>query len=113
MKKSLIALILVFSGCTTVEFVRKDLTPKKQAVLRYSPPSSEKSEAKYRAKLNEQATSFCGGPYTVLKEYEALQDSGRSTGVGTGVGLGFGGILIGGSSQQQEMYHFVEIACGS
>ena len=106
-----ISLALFLAGCTTVEFVRKDLTPKKQAVLRYDPPSSAKSEEKYRTKLNEQASGFCGGKFTIVKEYEALQESGRSTGVGTGIGLGFGGILIGGSSRDQQMYHFVEIAC--
>ncbi len=124
MKTLILLLFLVLTGCTTVDFVRKDLTPHKQAVLRYEPTSNPKTEEKYRAKLNEQSTNFCGGNYSIVKEYEALTETPRSSGVTTGVGtgfgtgrrgmgFGFGGLVIGApAGSSEKMYHFVEIDCG-
>jgi hypothetical protein len=108
---AVLVFLFLLSGCTTVDFVRKDLTPKKTAVLRYSPQSSAKGDEKHKAKLSEQARGFCGGDFEITKEYEALQETGSSTGVGTGVGFGMGGIFIGGANRNEQMYHFVEIAC--
>lgn len=108
--------MLVLTGCTTVEFVRKDLTPAKLAVLRYPPQSNAADEEKYRTQLSQKSKEFCGGDFKIVKEYEALEksgDSGMRTGIGTGFGVGGGGgIFIGGSSGSSERtYHFVEIAC--
>ena len=114
MKKSLCTLVLLLASCTTVEFVRKDLTPEKKAVLRYSPPSSEKRAADDRAELDKQARKFCGSDFKITKEYEAREQSGSTgigTGVTTGVGFGVGGVMIGNSVPTTEMYHFVDITC--
>lgn len=107
-------MILALTGCTTVEFVRRDLTPSKKAILRYSIPSDANSDTKYRAELDKKAKSFCGEKYKIAKEYEAREDSGSTgvgTGVSTGIGIGAGAIMIGGSRPTTTMYHFVEIEC--
>ena len=118
MRRGTILLIAMFfvSGCTTVEFVRKDLTPKKSAVLRYAPQSDPGREAEFRAKMNQKANDFCGGKFEITREFEARDETGTSTGIGTGIGVGSGrgfgtGVIIGGSAPNTAMYHFVEIAC--
>ncbi len=99
-------------ACTTVEFVRKDLTPQKKAVVRYSPSSSVDTEAKHREELKKQALSFCGGDYEITKEYQAKDETGTSTGLGTDFGVGAGSsIFIGGSRGNTAMYNFVEFSC--
>ena len=109
--KSVLSLALL-SGCTTVEFVRKDLTPSKKAVVRYSPSSSPSSEAKYRDELKKQAMGFCGGDFEITKEYQAKDETGTSTGLGTGFGVGAASsIFIGGSRGNTAMYNFVEFSC--
>lgn len=107
------ALILFFlTGCTTVEFVRKDIIPKKQAIVRYSPPSSESQEAKYREEVKRQALIFCGTDFEITKEYQARDEANTSAGVGTGFGIGGGStILISGANRNTAMYNFVEFAC--
>jgi len=114
-KNFLLLLLLLFliCGCTTVEFVRKDLTPTKQAILRYSPPSSAKSEAEYREEVKKQATEFCGGDFQITKEYQAREESGSSAGAGTGFSMGSGTIFLGGSNRNTSMYNFVEVACNT
>lgn len=97
-----------FFSCSTVEFVRKDFSPKKQAIVRYPPTSND---TKYRENLNQRATEFCGGPYQITKEYQAREETGNSVGVGTGVGIGMGGVMIGGSNRATSMYNFVEFDC--
>lgn len=100
------------SGCTTVEFVRKDFTPRRQAVLRYAPPSSESRAVKYRIELSKQATNFCGGEFDITKEFQAREETGSAAGIGTGFGIGgSGSIFVGGSDRSTAMYNFVEIAC--
>jgi hypothetical protein len=37
-------LFVLTSGCTTVEFVRKDVVPTKQAILRHAPPSNHQRD---------------------------------------------------------------------
>lgn len=107
-----ITFLFLMTGCTTtVEFVRKDLTPRKQAVVRYYPSSSAGSEAKYRAEVDRQAVIFCGGGYDITKEYQARDETGNSAGVGTGVGIGMGAVYLGGASRDTAMYNFVEFAC--
>lgn len=112
-----LAAILILSGCTTVEFVRKDLTPVKQAIIRYPPQSNPKSEAKYRDELAREAREFCGGEYAITKEYQAREETGTATGMGTGIGMGMGRrgfgstIMLGSSTRPTAMYHFVELAC--
>ena len=101
----------ILSGCTTVEFVRKDITPKKQAVVRYLPTSNANKEAKYREEVKKQANGFCGGEFDITKEYQARQDTGTSTGVGTGLGFGMGGLMVGSTSANTAMYNFVEFSC--
>ncbi len=103
--------VALLSACTTVEFVRKDLSPTKQAVVRYLPANSEKKEAKYKAEVNKKATSFCEGAYDITKEYQARENTGTSTGVGTGFGIGMGGIMLGSSQENTAMYNFVEFTC--
>lgn len=111
MKTLLTIFILLLCSCTTVEFVRKDTNPKKQAVLRHYPASSPEKGAEYREEVRKQARGFCGGEYDVVREYQAREDSG-SSGVSTGVGVGMGGsIFIGGSSRNTQMYNFIEISC--
>lgn len=112
--------VLLTTACTSVEFVRKDLTPAKSAILRYPPQSKPDKEKKHRDKLNEEATAYCGGPYTITREYEALTETPRSSGVTTGIGLGTGigrggfgtGIGFGTSVPREDNYHYVELACG-
>lgn len=114
MKSSLalpLTALLLFSGCTTVEFVRKDIAPEKKAVLRYVPPANEKKAAKYKDEVNKKAQEFCGGEFNITKEYQARQPTGTSTGVGTGIGLGMGGIMLGSSQESTAMYNFVELSC--
>jgi hypothetical protein len=114
MKRLAFSLIVLFlSGCTTVEFVRKDQVPQKQGVLRYLPTSSASKEAKYREKVNEKAREFCGGEFKITKEYQAREETGSSTGIGTGIGFGHAGIMLGGSRGSTAMYQFVEFVCGS
>ncbi len=108
-------IILVFwtlvSGCTTVEFVRKDQTPQKQAVLRYPSQSNQSDDAKYREKLNRHARDFCGGEYSTTKEYQAREQSTSSVGLGTGVGFGAGSVFMGTSDRGSSMYNYVEVSC--
>lgn len=117
MKLALTVLFFFLAACTTVEFVRKDLTPRKQAVLRYPPQTDAKREGEYREKLNRQAAEFCAGPFKIEREYEALESEDRSSGVRTGIGTGFGvgggAIFVGGSNRSPTMYHFVELSCGA
>jgi len=108
-----ILLLLLTASCTTVEFVRKDLSPQRRAILRYAPQSNSEHEAKYRTKLNQQATDFCGGNFQIIKEYEALQETNNPPSIGFGTGFGYGGsgIIVGGSAPSSRTYHFVEINC--
>ena len=114
----LLLFTLVLSGCTTVDFVRKDLTPEKRAIVRYPPQSKPESESKYRAELESEATEFCGGPYEITREYEQLTETPGTTGIGTGLGFGYGrrgfgtGLALGTSFPQERTYHYVELACG-
>ena len=104
--------VFLLGGCTTVEFVRKDFTPRRQAVLRYAPPGSENREVKYRIELSKQATDFCGGEFAITREFQAREETGSSAGLGTGFGIGgSGSIFVGGSDRSTAMYNFVEIAC--
>lgn len=98
-------------ACTTVEFVRKDMTPSKQAVVRYQPSSKPAKEAKYKNEVQKKAKEFCGGDFEITKEYQARQQTGASTGVGTGLGIGMGGIMVGASHDTSALYNFVEFAC--
>ncbi len=108
----ILLLLIFFSGCVSVEFVRKDISPEKKAVLRYSPPSSIEREAEYREEVKKKATEFCGGEYQVTKEYQARDLSDTSVGVGTGFGIGsHSSIMIGGSRPTTTMYNFVEVTC--
>lgn len=113
-KNIFIAILAGFaiSGCTTVEFVRKDTSPVRQGVLRHSPPSNDEKALEYRKKVDEKATAFCGGPYNITKEYQAMDEAPSSTGVGTGFGVGTSStIFIGGSNRNSAMYSFVEFTC--
>lgn len=103
----------LFCGCTTVEFVRKETYPQKQAVLRYQPSSKPSKEAKARNEVEKKARDFCGGDYEITKEYQARQNTGASTGVGTGLGIGMGGIMVGASQDNSAMYNMVELSCKS
>jgi hypothetical protein len=110
----ILSLLLFFSGCISVEFVRKDLTPEKKAVLRYSPPSGEKEQAEYRDEVNKKAMEFCGGNFQVTKEYQARDVNDSSVGVGTGFGIGGNSsVFFGGSRPNTSMYNFVEVSCGA
>jgi hypothetical protein len=107
-----ISSILIFvSGCTTVEFVRKDTSPHKQGLLRYLPSSSSSKMEKYHNKAIKMASDFCGGKFKITKEYEALEQATTSTGVGSGIGFGSGGILVGTSAPSETMYKFIEFSC--
>jgi hypothetical protein len=106
-----LSLLLLTTGCTTVEFVRKETSPLRQATLRYYPPSSDERAAKYRAELSKQATDFCEGDFIITKEYMAREDDGNTAGVGTGIGMGAGSIFLSGSNRSSTMYNFVEISC--
>ena len=101
----------VLTGCTTVEFVRKDTSPTKQGILRHSPPSNAKQEKKYRAEVDKNATEFCGGKYKITKEYQAKDIDNTTTGVGTGFSFGSGAIMVGSSTPNRSMYNFVEFSC--
>lgn len=109
---SALIILLLLTGCTTVEFVRKDLTPKKQAVVRYSPTSSDSKEAKYKDEVKRQALLFCGTDYEITKEYQARDEANSSAGIGTGFGIGGGSSLfISGANRSTVMYNFVEFSC--
>lgn len=107
---------LFMVSCTTVEFVRKDIIPQKQGILRYSPTSSAETETKYKSEVTKKAQQFCGTDFTITKEYQALSESKSSTGFGTGIGFGSGGgasssIMVGTSAPSQSMYNYVEFTC--
>lgn len=104
--------VFILGGCTTVEFVRKDFTPRRQAVLKYAPPGSESREIKYRIELNKQATNFCSGEFDIAREFQAREETGSSAGIGTGFGIGSSGsIFVGSSDRSTAMYNFVEVVC--
>lgn len=104
---------LVLAGCSTVDFVRKDLSPHKQGVLRYTPTSSTDREAKLKDQVGKKAGEFCAGPFEITKEYQAREDTGSGAGVGTGFGFGGGGLLIGTSTRNTALYNFVEFKCAA
>lgn len=110
---SLIAsMLLILSSCShTVEFVRRDTSPTKQAVVRYYPTDKPDTEAQYREDLKKKATGFCNGDYTITREYQARDESNSSAGIATGVGIGNGAIMVGGSGPRTTMYNFVEFTC--
>ncbi|AZZ36296.1 hypothetical protein CIK05_05660 [Bdellovibrio sp. qaytius] len=112
-KASLICLtLLILTSCShTVEFVRRDTSPQKQAVVRYYPTDKPETEAKYREDLKKQATNYCGGDYTITKEYQARDESNSSAGVATGIGFGNSAVMFGGSGPHTTMYNFVEFTC--
>lgn len=104
--------ILVLSSCShTVEFVRRETSPTKQAVVRYSPTDKPETEAKYRDDLKKKATSYCDGDYMITREYQARDESNSSAGLATGFGIGNGAVMVGGSGPRTAMYNFVEFAC--
>lgn len=104
--------LLFFTGCISVEFVRKDFVPQKQGILRHSVPSSEEKAIKYRAEAEKQAREFCGGDFNITKEYQALDQAHTQTGVGTGFGFGrSSSVFIAGGAPSQVMYSFVEFNC--
>lgn len=106
------SLWLIFSGCShTVEFVRRDTSPTKQAVVRFYPTDKPETEAKYREDLKKKATHFCNGDYIITREYQARDESNSSAGIATGVGIGHGSIMVGGSGPSTTMYNFVEFSC--
>lgn len=111
LQHALLLLVFVLSSCTTVEFVRKDTVPQKQAVLRYEPSNNANKEAKARNEVAKKAREFCAGDYEITKEYQARQNTGASTGVGTGLGIGMGGIMVGASRDTSTMYNMVELSC--
>ncbi|MCC2679570.1 MAG: hypothetical protein K0R29_2146 [Pseudobdellovibrio sp.] len=112
LKGLILSLLFLTSGCVSVEFVRKDFNPEKKAILRHTPPSNEKRNAEYRDLIKQKASEFCGGEYTVTKEYQAQDISDSSVGVGTGFGFGnHSSIMIGGSRPTTSMYNFVEVSC--
>lgn len=123
MRNSLLNLTLlalsvgVVAGCTTVDVVRREITPTKQLVVRYVPQSNPDKEAKRRDLVNQKAREFCGGEFHITREYEALEETGGSTGVGIGTGFGynrgFGTVFsVGTAARNTQMYRFVDIACG-
>lgn len=105
--------VLFVSGCShTVEFVRRDTSPQKQGVVRYYPTDKPEHEAKYRQDLKNKATNFCGGDYTITKEYQARDESNSSAGVATGFGIGgHSSVIFGGAGPRTTMYNFVEFTC--
>ena len=114
MKKTILlplTLLFTFSCSHTVEFVRRDTSPQKQAVVRYYPTDNAEKEAKYREDFKKQATNYCGGDYTITKEYQARDESNTSAGVATGFGLGNSSVMFGGSGPRTTMYNFVEFVC--
>ncbi|MEZ0391066.1 MAG: hypothetical protein ACAH59_02545 [Pseudobdellovibrionaceae bacterium] len=111
-KYFLIMTLFSFCACTTVEFVRKDLTPRKEGILRHNPASSPERETEYREKVNAKAREFCGGDFTITREYEALAEARTTAGIGTGVGIGSrGSVTIGGIGPSESTYHFTEFIC--
>ncbi len=107
-------IFLSICGCTTVEFVRKDLTPQKQGILRYSPPSNASREAEYKTEVAKKAQDFCGGDFQITREYQAMEESRSSVGIGTGFGIGRqSSVLLGGSGPRESMSNFVEFVCKS
>ena len=107
----LLTLLFTFSCSHTVEFVRRDTSPQKQAVVRYYPTDTAEKEAKYREDLKKQALSYCGGDYTITKEYQARDESNSSAGVATGFGIGNSSVMFGGAGPRTTMYNFVEFVC--
>ncbi|MES2803544.1 MAG: hypothetical protein V4654_13705 [Bdellovibrionota bacterium] len=105
--------LLILCSCShTVEFVRRDTAPQKQAVVRYYPTDKPETEAKYREDLKSKATNYCGGEYTITKEYQARDESNTSAGVATGFGIGGNSsVMFGGSGPRTTMYNFVEFTC--
>lgn len=104
--------IYILSACShTVEFIRRETSPQKQAVVRYYPTDKPEIEAKYREDLKKKATEFCDGDYTITREYQARDESNSSAGIATGVGIGHGAIMVGGSGPKTTMYNFVEFSC--
>lgn len=112
-KLSLISMtMLILASCShTVEFVRRDSVPQKQAIVRYYPTDKAETEAKYRDDLKIKATEYCGGEYTITKEYQARDESNASTGVSTGFGFGNSAVMFGGAGPHTTMYNFVEFTC--
>ncbi len=113
MKLLMISLLFLLASCTTVEFVRKDTSPEKKAVLRHSPTSDAAKQAKYKTEIDKKAKEFCKGDYTITKEYEALDQADSSVGVGTGFGIGGGGssFILGSSNPSRSMAQFTELTC--
>lgn len=111
-KLFLLPFLFCFAACATVEFVRKDTSPKKQAVVRHSPASTPEKEAKYREEVAKKANEFCGSSgFDITKEYQAREESG-STGVSTGLGVGMGGAFsIGAAHRNTSMSNYVEFTC--
>jgi len=114
-QRSVVVLIglLFLSACgTTVEFVRKDTSPRKQGVLRYEPYSDLKKEANARNELTKKANEFCGpAGFEIIKEYQAREESGTSRGLSTGIGFGSSAVFLGGGRRSTKMYNFVEFQC--
>jgi len=105
-------IFLSLYSCTTVEFVRKETTPEKKAVVKHSITSDEKKAAKYKDEVNKKATEFCGNSnFTITKEYEALEPAQSTVGVGTGFGYSNTSLLIGSAVPSQTMASFVEFTC--
>ncbi len=112
MRNFILLTLLFLSACTTVEFVRKDTLPVKKAVLRHSVPSDEKKSGEYRAKINSESRAFCGGDFVISKEYQALQETGGSAGIGTGFGVGGStSVFFGSVDRRTDLFNFVEIEC--
>ena len=108
----LVGFLILITSCTTVEFVRKETNPQKQAILRHSPPSNTEQESKYRDKVFQEARGFCGGDFNVTKEYQALDESSQRAGLGTGFGVGANSsIFMSSAGPSRSMYSFVEISC--
>lgn len=108
---TILFVLIICSGCTSVNFVRKDFTPQKQAVLKYQATSDSNKDQKYKNKVDKEARQFCGGDFAITKEYQAREYTDTSSGVGTGFGVGFGGVMLGASQSDTAMYTFVEVAC--
>lgn len=112
MKMIIMLLFVLLNSCTTVEFVRRDITPKRQAILKYTPQSKDSDETKYRMELNKKARDFCGGDFQITKEYQAREPSNSTVGIGTGFGIGSASsIFVGGADRGTSIYQFVEFDC--
>lgn len=108
----IIFLFVFIGGCTSVEFVRKDLTPQKQGVLRFVIASNPSRDAEYRLKAKEMAREFCGGDFEITHEYQAREESQTSTGVSTGVHISrSASIVLGASDRGTQLYNFIEFVC--